>query len=65
MFILNENGIIIMTQSHILNKPDIEGANILYNTIKDLIGHTEKNPNLIKSSAKTGIGVREIAEIIN
>ena len=54
-----------MTQSHILNKPDIEGINILYNTIKDLIDETEKNSIIIKSSAKTGIGVREIAEIIN
>lgn len=54
-----------MTQSHILNKPNIEGANILYNTTKNLIGGTKKNPIIIKSSAKTGIGVTDIAEIIN
>ncbi|MGE3858582.1 MAG: hypothetical protein AB7F53_01195 [Nitrososphaeraceae archaeon] len=54
-----------MTHSRILNKPDIEDANILYNTIKDLIGETQKNPIIIKSSPKTGTDVREIAEIIN
>jgi hypothetical protein len=38
---------------------------VLYNTTKDLIGKTKKNPLIIESSAKTGSGVREIAEIIN
>jgi len=58
-------GITEIGDVYVVNKADIEGANTLYNTLKDLIGETEKKPIILKCSAKTGMGVREIAEIIN
>lgn len=58
-------GITEIGDIYIVNKTDIEGANTLYNTLKDLIGETEKKPTILKCSAKTGMGVREIAENIN
>ena len=50
---------------YIVNKADIEGANNLYNILKDLVGETQKKPAILKSSAKTGLGIKEIAEKIN
>ena len=58
-------GITEIGDVYIVNKADIEGANTLYNTLKDLIGETEKKPTILKCSAKTGKGVREIAENIH
>ena len=58
-------GITEIGDIYIVNKTDIEGANTLYNTLKDLIGETEKKPTILKCSAKTGMGVRDIAENIN
>ena len=58
-------GITEIGDVYIVNKADIEGANTLYNTLKDLIGETEKKPTILKCSAKTGRGVREIAENIH
>jgi LAO/AO transport system kinase len=58
-------GITEIGDVYIVNKADIEGANTLYNTLKDLIGETEKKPTILKCSAKTGMGVRDIAENIN
>jgi LAO/AO transport system kinase len=58
-------GITEIGDVYIVNKADIEGANTLYNTLKDLIGETEKKPTILKCSAKTGTGVRDIAETIN
>ncbi|HEX6645588.1 MAG TPA: methylmalonyl Co-A mutase-associated GTPase MeaB [Nitrososphaeraceae archaeon] len=50
---------------YIVNKADLEGANTLYNTIRDFIGETERNPIILKCSAKTGTGTKEVAETIN
>jgi LAO/AO transport system kinase len=50
---------------YIVNKSDLEGANTLYNTIKDLIGDTERKPIILKCSAKTGTGTREVAKMIS
>lgn len=58
-------GITEIGDIYIVNKTDIEGANTLYNTLKDLIGETEKKPTILKCSTKTGMGVRDIAENIN
>jgi LAO/AO transport system kinase len=58
-------GITEIGDVYIVNKADIEGANILYNTLKDLIGETKKKPTILKCSAKTGRGVTEIAENIH
>jgi LAO/AO transport system kinase len=50
---------------YIVNKSDLEGAQALYNTIVDLIGDTERKPAVLKASAKTGKGVRELAKGID
>jgi LAO/AO transport system kinase len=50
---------------YIVNKSDLEGAASLYNTIVDLIGDTERKPIVLKASAKTGKGVRELAKSID
>lgn len=49
---------------YIVNKADLEGANTLYNTIRDFIGETERKPIILKCSAKTGTGIKEVAETI-
>ncbi len=49
---------------YVVNKADLEGAAVLYNTIVDLIGDTERKPAVLKASAKTGKGVRELAKNI-
>lgn len=50
---------------YVVNKSDLEGAAALYNTIVDLIGDTERRPAVLKASAKTGKGVRELAKGID
>jgi LAO/AO transport system kinase len=50
---------------YIVNKSDLEGSAALYNTIVDLIGDTERKPVVLKASAKTGKGVRELAKSID
>jgi len=57
-------GITEIGDIYIVNKEDLEGANTLYNTIRDFIGETERKPIILKCSAKTGTGVKEIAETI-
>jgi LAO/AO transport system kinase len=57
-------GITEIGDIYIVNKSDLEGANTLYNTVKDLIGDTERKPIILKCSAKTGTGIREVAEMI-
>ncbi|MFZ0511370.1 MAG: methylmalonyl Co-A mutase-associated GTPase MeaB [Candidatus Nitrosopolaris sp.] len=46
---------------YIINKGDLEGSTSLYNSIMDLIGDTPRKPFVIKTSAKTGSGVKEVA----
>ncbi|NOJ27719.1 MAG: methylmalonyl Co-A mutase-associated GTPase MeaB [Nitrososphaera sp.] len=50
---------------YVVNKADIDGAGPLYNTIVDLIGDTERKPSVLKTSAKTGKGVKELAKVID
>ncbi|HXV47033.1 MAG TPA: methylmalonyl Co-A mutase-associated GTPase MeaB [Nitrososphaera sp.] len=50
---------------YVVNKSDLEGSAALYNTIVDLIGDTERKPVVLKASAKTGRGVRELAKSID
>lgn len=50
---------------YVVNKSDLEGAAALYNTIVDLIGDTERKPAVLKASAKTGKGIRELAKSID
>ncbi|HKZ62383.1 MAG TPA: methylmalonyl Co-A mutase-associated GTPase MeaB [Nitrososphaera sp.] len=50
---------------YVVNKSDLEGAGTLYNTVVDLIGDTERKPSVLKASAKTGKGIRELARSID
>lgn len=50
---------------YVVNKSDLEGAGPLYNIIVDLIGDTERKPAVLKTSAKTGKGVRELAKTVD
>src|SRR5690606_41054554 len=55
----------ILGDMYIVNKSDLEGAAALYHTIVDLIGDTERKPTVVKASAKTGKGIRELAKSID
>jgi LAO/AO transport system kinase len=57
-------GITEIGDVYVVNKTDLEGAKSLYNTIRDLIGETERKPTILKCSAKNGTGIREVAETI-
>ena len=50
---------------YVVNKADLEGATTLYQTILDLIGDTNRKPAVLKTSAKTGTGVDELAKNID
>jgi LAO/AO transport system kinase len=50
---------------YIVNKADLEGATSLYQTVVDLIGDTNRKPAVLKTSAKTGEGVDELAKNID
>ena len=50
---------------YIINKGDLAGAPSLFHSILDLIGNTERKPVVIKASAKTGTGIKELAHIID
>jgi LAO/AO transport system kinase len=50
---------------YVVNKADIDGAGPLYNTIVDLIGDTERKPSVLKTSVKTGRGIKELAQTID
>ena len=50
---------------YVVNKSDLQGAGTLYNIIVDLIGDTERKPAVVKASAKTGKGIRELAKTID
>jgi LAO/AO transport system kinase len=50
---------------YIINKADLDGAMALFNSVLDLIGETERKPVVLKVSAKTGKGIRELATAID
>ena len=50
---------------YVVNKADLEGATSLYQTVLDLIGDTNRKPAVLKTSAKTGIGVDGLARYID
>ena len=50
---------------YVVNKADLEGATSLYQTVVDLIGDTKRKPAVLKTSAKTGEGVGELAKNID
>ncbi len=50
---------------YVVNKADLEGATSLYQTVVDLIGDTSRKPAVLKTSAKSGMGVDELAKNID
>jgi LAO/AO transport system kinase len=50
---------------YIINKGDLDGATTLFNYVLDLIGNTERKPAVLKVSAKTGKGIKELITIID
>ncbi|HZB16402.1 MAG TPA: methylmalonyl Co-A mutase-associated GTPase MeaB [Nitrososphaeraceae archaeon] len=50
---------------YIINKGDLAGATSLFHSILDLIGNTERKPVVIKASARTGMGIKELAHTID
>ena len=50
---------------YVVNKGDLEGATTLYQTIVDLIGDSKRKPAVLKTSAKTGKGIAELAKTID
>ena len=50
---------------YVVNKADIDGSALLYRTILDLIGDTERKPAVLKTSAKTGKGIKELAKAVD
>jgi LAO/AO transport system kinase len=50
---------------YVINKSDLEGSSILYSTILDLIGDTIRKPLVMKTSSKTGKGIKELAGAID
>ena len=50
---------------YVVNKSDLDGATKLYSTLSDFIGGTERKPAVLKTSVKTGRGVKELAQAID
>jgi len=44
-----------------VNKSDLDGASQLFDAVRDHIGASEKNPVILKTSAKRNRGIRELA----
>lgn len=49
---------------YVVNKADLDGSSELYTTLLDLIGDTERKPPVLKVSAKTGAGLKELARSV-
>ena len=49
---------------YIVNKSDLSGASQLFQAVQDYIGDSEKNPLILKTSAKTKKGIEEFAKIL-
>lgn len=50
---------------YVVNKSDLQGAAKLYTTLVDFIGDTERKPVVLKTSVKTGRGIKELAKAID
>jgi len=50
---------------YVINKGDLDGAGALFNAILDLIGNTPRKPSVMKTSAKSGKGIKELASTID
>ncbi len=47
---------------YVINKGDLTGANKLFNDVRDLIGSTSRNPQVFKTVARTGKGIKELVK---
>jgi LAO/AO transport system kinase len=52
-------GITEIGDVYVVNKTDLEGAKTLYNTIRDLIGETERQPIIVKCSMNRETSLRQ------
>jgi LAO/AO transport system kinase len=57
---LNEIG-----EIYAINKGDLEGSGNLFGSILEFVGGTDKKPSVLKVSARTGEGVKELASQID
>jgi len=46
---------------YLVNKSDLDGASQLFDAVRDHIGASERNPVILKTSAKRNRGIRELA----
>ena len=49
---------------YIVNKSDLDGANQLFDAVRDYIGSSEKNPIILKTSVKKNSGISEFASTL-
>ena len=47
---------------YLINKSDLQGANQLFDSVRDFIGMSEKNPTIMLTSAKSNKGIVEFAK---
>jgi LAO/AO transport system kinase len=55
-------GITEIGDIYLVNKSDLEGASQLYESVKEFIGMTEKNPIILQTSATKNTGIAEFAK---
>jgi len=49
---------------YLVNKSDLDGVNQLYDAVRDFIGASERNPIVLKTSAKRNSGIIQFAKIL-
>ena len=49
---------------YLVNKSDLDGANQLFDAIREYIGSSEKNPVFLKTSVKKNSGITEFAKVL-
>ena len=50
---------------YLINKSDLAGANQLFDTVRDFIGMSEKNPSIMMTSTKSNKGITEFTKKLN
>ena len=49
---------------YLVNKSDLDGANQLFDAVRDFIGATERNPIILKTSVKKNTGISQLAKTL-
>jgi LAO/AO transport system kinase len=57
-------GITEIGDIYLVNKSDLDGASQLYDSVKEFIGMTEKNPIILQTSATKNKGIDELARTL-